>query len=310
MDTRTRLISLRLAALGLRLFSTIAPAIAGRCAAHLWFTPLRKAPDEACGDLASSSSVKVIGGLRLRSWGGEDGPLVVFVHGWGGRWDQGAALIRTLVAEGCRVSAFDFPGHGESPGLSTDIAQWIAVLKGFDFGPAPVFVSHSFGFTAVANAVLDGVPARGVVAINPPLGFPFFVEAFRRRAKVGLTVVPHLVRAIERLVPQARALTAVPVAALSRKVPLLYVADLNDREVPFALHRQAMDTLGDRFVTTEGFGHNRILGSKPLLEVVREFAMNPAGFRPSGFTHTVTSPGPGPKALVGDDGIEPPTYSV
>jgi len=282
MTDRIRLISLSLAGLGLRLFSDIAPALAGRCAAHLWFTPLRKAADVSRAELAAQSRVTRVGGLRVRSlcvrslcvrsWGPSEGPHVVFVHGWGGRWDQGSALIRGLVADGCHVSAIDFPGHGESPGLSTDVAAWIDRLTAADFGPAPVFVCHSFGFIAAANAVLRrGVAARGLVAINPPLGLPFFVEAFRRRARLSLKVVPHLVRAIERRVPQVRMLTAVPVEDLSRHAPLLYIADRSDREVPFHMHRVAMETLGGRFVTTEGLGHNRVLGSERLLDVVRAF---------------------------------------
>ena len=272
MDNRIRLISLRLAGLSLRLFSDVAPAVAGRCAAFLWFTPLRKAPSAGQADLAARSSVRMVRGVRVRSWGPVDGPRVVFVHGWGGRWDQGGVLIEALVAEGCRVSAFDFPGHGETPGLSTDIARWIDWLADADWGQATVFVCHSFGFIAAANAVLGrDVAARGVVAINPPLGLPFFVEAFRRRARVSLKVVPYLVRLIERRVPKVRALTAVPVEDLSRKVPLLYIADRSDREVPFALHRLAMEALGDRFVATEGFGHNRILGSSALIEAVKGF---------------------------------------
>ena len=272
MTDPVRLITLRLAGLGLRLFSNIAPPLAGRCAAFLWFTPVRKVAYAHHAEWAAKSTDRVVSGLRLRSWGRPDGPHVVFVHGWGGRWDQGCALIGALVAEGYRVSAVDFPGHGESPGLSTDVAAWIDVLAACDFGPAPVFVCHSFGFTAAANAVLRrGVAARGLVAINPPLGFPFFVEAFRRRARLSLTVVPHLVRAIERRVPQVRILTAVPLEALSRQVPLLYIADRSDREVPFAMHRVAMETLGERFVTTEGLGHNRILGSARLLEAVKAF---------------------------------------
>ncbi len=272
MTDPVRLITLRLAGLGLRLLSDIAPPLAGRCAAFIWFTPVRKAADACHAEWAAQSTVHVVNGLRLRSWGRPDGPHVVFVHGWGGRWDQGYALICALVADGCRVSTLDFPGHGESPGLSTDVAAWIDALAACDFGPAPVFVCHSFGFTAAANAVLcRGVAARGIVAINPPLGFPFFVEAFRRRARLSLTLVPHLVRAIERRVPQVRTLTAVPIEALSRHVPLLYIADRSDREVPFLMHRVAMETLGERFVTTEGLGHNRILGSEPLRDLVRVF---------------------------------------
>ncbi len=277
MKDPVRLISLKLADLGLRLFADIAPAVAGRCAAHLWFTPLRKAAGPRQAELAASAQVGMAGGLRVRSWGPAEGPRVVFVHGWGGRWDQGEAVIRALVAEGCRVSAFDFPGHGESPGLSTDVGQWIRVLQAMDVGPAPVFVCHSFGFAAVANAVLGGVPARGVVAINPPLGLPFFVEAFRRRARLPLQVVPHLVRAIERRVPRVREITAVPVEALAKTAPLLYVADRSDREVPFEMHRRAMEGLGKRFVVTEGFGHNRVLGSERLIEVVTAFVAEVQG---------------------------------
>ena len=277
MTDRIRKLSLGLAAWGLRLLSDTAPRLAGHCAAFLWFTPLRKAADAHQAGLAAQSSITWVRGLRLRSWGPENGPRVVFVHGWGGRWDQGAALIRALFAEGCRVSAFDFPGHGESPGLSTDIQQWIDWLAAADFGPAPVFVCHSFGFIAGANAVLGGAAARGVVAINPPLGFPFFVEAFRRRARIGLTVVPHFIRLIERRVPRVRAITAVPVEALSAHVPLLYVADRNDREVPFAMHHSAEAWLGARFVATEGLGHNRILASERLLELVRAFVVEVQG---------------------------------
>src|SRR5258708_4878020 len=49
------------------------------------------------------------------AWGWGTGPLVIFVHGWGGRAAQMAPLAVHVASLGFRSVAIDVTGHGDTP---------------------------------------------------------------------------------------------------------------------------------------------------------------------------------------------------
>ncbi len=68
---------------------------------------------------------------------------VLVAHGWGSRSDYLATLIDGLLSSGAEVVALDLPGHGASPGRTTDHAAsgegdrcGVAHFDGFDVGIA------------------------------------------------------------------------------------------------------------------------------------------------------------------------------
>lgn len=84
-------------------------------------------PPLAFTDLQFSS-----GGRRFSTWdvaGGDPaGPLLVLVHGWGDSRIGALSRIETLAPVASRLIALDLPGHGDSPGASTQGATEAGVV--------------------------------------------------------------------------------------------------------------------------------------------------------------------------------------
>jgi pimeloyl-ACP methyl ester carboxylesterase len=94
--------------------------------------------------------------LHTRSWGPEDGPLVVLVHGWTCNVRNFPMQVPRLVESGHRVVAYDQRGHGESePGAfdySTDVLadDLHAVLRHVVLaGRTAVLIGHSMGAISI-----------------------------------------------------------------------------------------------------------------------------------------------------------------
>jgi predicted alpha/beta-fold hydrolase len=107
-------------------------------------------------------------------WG--DGPLVIFVHGWGGRAAQMAPLALHAATLGFRSVAIDVTGHGDSPKRHTrwdyflrDIAAATQVLHEEVYA----YVGHSAGaLCMMAARGLKGIHAQRYACICAP-SFPF-----------------------------------------------------------------------------------------------------------------------------------------
>lgn len=88
-------------------------------------------------------------GMRVRVQQKGSGADVLILHGWGGRIESFAPVIDNL-AQGYRVTALDFPGHGESdppptPWSVTEYADLtLRLLSQLDIPPSHV-IAHSFG---------------------------------------------------------------------------------------------------------------------------------------------------------------------
>ncbi|PYV12904.1 MAG: polyketide synthase module, partial [Acidobacteria bacterium] len=118
-------------------------------------------------------------GLAVCSWGEDDAPLVLCVHGG---LDQGASweeVARYLLARGYRVAAPDLRGHGRSshPGaeaaynLFDFVGDLDALVPKLARGPL-VLVGHSFGagvaaLYAAARACRPGAELEALVLVEP-----------------------------------------------------------------------------------------------------------------------------------------------
>lgn len=96
------------------------------------------------------------GPVRVVSTGDRrDEPVVLFVHGLGGRAEQWAPLFHQLVGQGVRCVAVDLPGHG---GSEAGAEAGLAALSGAIAAAADaldlrhfVLVAHSLGATAALD---------------------------------------------------------------------------------------------------------------------------------------------------------------
>src|SRR5688500_5679937 len=116
--------NVRIVGAALRALAVLAPRVAARIAAALFFRtpPRRRARPSERAVLESGERFELdLGGGRLAGWRWGSGRPVLLVHGWGGSAAQMTALVRPLLNEGLSPIAIDLPGHGASAGTSTSI---------------------------------------------------------------------------------------------------------------------------------------------------------------------------------------------
>ena len=111
----------RAATSAFRTMERVAPPLAGRTAAHLFFhvghppTEAKRRKHEPAG--GEEFTVGVEGrAVRGMAYGPESGSPVYLVHGWAGWWQQLSALVEPLVDQSHRVIGYDALAHGASDG--------------------------------------------------------------------------------------------------------------------------------------------------------------------------------------------------
>jgi pimeloyl-ACP methyl ester carboxylesterase len=231
------------------------------------------------------------GSLQAHSRG--KGPLVLLIHGWGGRGGQLRAFAAALADADFRAVVIDAPAHGGSPGWQASIPQFAEALKAAEahLGPVHGLVGHSLGGISALVALAEGLEARRAVVVAAPAHPRRFYRLLLDRLGVEARRWPELEAAFERRV--GRPFEEVGGPALARRIttPLLVVHDDGDREVPL---QEAIDTAsahpGAQLLPTTGLGHRRILKDPHVIrEVVRFMGGDPCG--PSRLERELACPG-------------------
>jgi pimeloyl-ACP methyl ester carboxylesterase len=262
------------------LFATlgvIMPGLMGRWACRLWFRTRRYPESAACkrvADAAVHETLQVDGiQVAVYSWGA--GPLVLFMHGWSGRGSHAAAFVGPLTAAGYRVIAVDAPGHGASPGDSTNILECAALLQALvrRYGPFHAAITHSFGGMVLAYALHAGMALQRAVCIGTPATIGFLLDSFTQTLAMPDAVVKVLRQRLEQRFQgdlDARISTVSNVGGLA--VAALIVHDADDASVPWQ-HGQMIAAAwpGAKFLKTSGLGHGRILRDKAVVRAAVDF---------------------------------------
>jgi pimeloyl-ACP methyl ester carboxylesterase len=255
----------------------LAPALMGRWAYHLWFRT-RRFPESAAGRRIAGQAIREtlpVNGLPVAIYRWGTGPIVLFVHGWSGRGSQAAAFVEPLLHAGYQVLAVDAPGHGETPGHSTNILECADVLRAIDqaYGPLHGAITHSFGGMVLAYALQHGMHMERVVSLSAPATVGFVVDGFAQTLSMPPAVVANLQQRLEQRfegVVQARISMVNNVRDLA--VPALVIHDADDASVPWQQGEMiAAAWPGARFMKTQGLGHGRILRSPTVVEAAVTF---------------------------------------
>ena len=166
------------------------------------------------------------------------------MHGWGGLGSQLAAFVEPLVAAGHRVVLFDAPSHGASdpgppgPGRTHGVEIGKALDAVFArFGPAEAVVAHSLGTIATYLALRFGwLGTERLVLIAPMVEAGEPLRPVPGRSSASVTA-PR--RAFDREVDRFVGLPvdefdAIIQSSKVEPVPTLVVADVGDRQTPYA----------------------------------------------------------------------------
>jgi len=266
----------------------VSPRLGAYAAYRAFFstTPrLKLHPRDAATIRAAARERVTVRGIRVVTYRwGDVGPVVVLAHGWRGRASQFAPLVRTLVADGHRVVAFDAPAHGASRGRRTDVRDWVAALARLQerYGPFRAVIGHSFGGFAALTSARHGLQTDAVIGIAAAGAPSSFIGEFARMMSLDTGTREGMEQLFLRRVGEDAATLAERYDAvahpLDAEVPLLLIHGTTDGQVPAAESERLHDSHPDsRLLLVEGAGHTRVLVAPETLAVVASFIEDPAG---------------------------------
>jgi len=211
------------------------------------------------------------------AWAWGRGPLVILVHGWGGRGAQLGPLAMHIASLGFRAVAIDITGHGASakhhtawPYFFSDISALAHSLN----ENVHAYIGHSVGGLAMMAArQISGICASRFVCICSP-SFPASrIEILRRRlmpSEAGMASYKAFL-AQQFAAPSWAELEAGSAYDGSGPETLL-VYDVADRFVSHCegdkIHARCP---GTRLVKIHAHGHNRILVNPRLAREIGAF---------------------------------------
>ncbi len=220
--------------------------------------------------------------LRNTAWSWGQGPLLVLVHGWGGRAAQLAPLALSTSRLGYRCVAIDITGHGDSAGQRTgwrhfvdDVAE-VPRMLGLN---VHAYVGHSAGGLALMAArAIHGLRAQRYVCVCAP-SHPYPpVRAVQQRLNPSPALMQRYQEFLASQLGTDWHRLEAGHAFANAGAELLLVYDQGDR---FVEH-----TEGDRILAwcpaahllkPTSCGHTRVLASPELAQAVSEFLVSPGG---------------------------------
>ena len=214
--------------------------------------------------------------IKVFEWG--KGPIILLVHGWGGRALQLNAFVQPLVDKGFRVVAFDHKGHGES---STRFSSFPEIVRGTDlltlyYGKDLYgIVAHSIGSNSVFKVSEYFERKLKIVAVAPMENFPIWLEKMRRRLGIYEKLFARVIGQIEAESELNLLEQCVFNYDKIRRHEVLLVHDKLDRmnkiSASHAIQRNLQDS---SLMVTENLGHSRILGNQAVVDrVVAHFSL-------------------------------------
>ncbi len=258
--------------------AAISPGLAARLAARAFVSTRRHpVPAREREWMASAEPFRVStaeGELAAWRWGERDGQPVLLVHGWDGRGSQLGALAIALAAHGWQPVALDMPGHGESPGRSSNLFAFAAGVAGAvcALGGVHAVVAHSFGAAGTTVALREPLAVERLVFVAPSEDFDHFIEVFGGWLRLPRPLLDAMQQSIERRFGTPWKEVRPHVLAPGLRQALLVVHDEDDREVPVSHGRTyAAHWPRARLLATRGLGHRRILREPAVVDEVVRF---------------------------------------
>ncbi len=228
------------------------------------------------------------GRVAYWSWGDAAWPLVVCLHGWGGRGTQWTLFVEALLAARHRVVVMDAPAHGASDGARASLPAFRnALLRVLDAAGAPhALIGHSLGGLAVLAAIASRAiagqrPLPRAISIGAPSTVDRPMARFLNRHQASDAVHQAMIAQLEkRWHFRWRDLDTASLAAQAGSAggaPLLVVHADDDEQVPvIESEGLAADWPGAvRWLAPVGTGHVKILRSPDVVARAMAFITAP-----------------------------------
>ncbi|HEB55154.1 MAG TPA: alpha/beta hydrolase [Gammaproteobacteria bacterium] len=257
---------------------SVLPGLMSRWAYRLWFSTHRyPAPAREQKLLKSATPFSVKSeGRDIQAWHwGQQGPLVLLVHGWNGRGAQLGSFVPALLKRGYQVVTFDAPGHGKTSGKNTTAFEITAAILAINEarGPLHAVITHSFGGACAAMAINRGLHVDRAVFIAPPATLEGMADAFASFIKMPDAVTLYFNRRLETEFGKNIWESISPENIVRQfKIPGLIIHDQDDYDVPWQSGERVSNAWPNAgFYKTTGLGHRRILRDKTVIDRAIDF---------------------------------------
>ena len=271
--SRREAVVLKTISVGLAGLSYVAPALAGRIATYLWFTPFPLARPRSpqippgAGRIAFASAGSVVHGYEI----GDGSRTALLIHGWAGSSRQYRRIALRLTEQGYRCVVIDLPAHGIEAGRSTHAFEMADAIEiaGNALGKVDIVVAHSLGAMATAVAMQRSLRADRLVLVAPGLRPHKALESF----VATLRLRPVVAKAVERSMEDRFGedlWDRMPKGMLDMSVPgrTLIIHDVDDDLVPIEEAELLSESWGVGLVSTRGHGHNGVLRASEVIDQI------------------------------------------
>lgn len=213
---------------------------------------------------------------KIQLWRVGNGPALLFIHGWNGRGVQFQRFFQPALDAGFSIMFFDAPAHGYSEGEMTnylEVTESINAIFNQGLGKDIVgVVAHSLGASAIINHLTRHANPIRLVLIAPALRLlELLFTSFHIHGVPNKTAVTLLEEVEEDFqIPLETQNPIDLICQLSNSI--LIIHDKKDKTTPIGPSIQvAKDRENTDLMETEGFGHNRLLKQKRVIEKAINF---------------------------------------
>jgi pimeloyl-ACP methyl ester carboxylesterase len=257
-----------------RFLSPLFPRFFGRWAMKYFLTPLRyKVPGWEKAVIAKPHK-KVERGNYTYYVFGEDGDVVLFVHGWAGRGTQFGNYVNAMIGLGYRVVLFDGPAHGANSQIETDLKEFSGAIINCqsEFGELAAVVGHSFGGSATGLALHMGLRTRKAVLMATPANLQRVFDVFSRTLGLSRKAKNYFTNLVKLRIGLSETEASIVSLAPQMKIPVLVVHDPRDKEVNYKSAEEIKALWpGATLYAPERVGHYRLLKDVQVIKKVVEF---------------------------------------
>ncbi|HHQ4528788.1 TPA: alpha/beta fold hydrolase [Aeromonas hydrophila] len=216
-------------------------------------------------------------GQRVRVYRHEpevhNGQTLLLLHGWEGRSVMFRPLLTKLQRQGYRLILPDLLAHGQSEGTRCSFYQLSSLILELDrrYGPFNAGIGHSFGGTALAIAMEQGLELHKLVTIGSPNGFGNLIDAYIDYFHYPTSLKRQLKRIYTR--QQGKSPDEIGPALWSRlTLPTLICHDSDDVVINIQEARDMHASFpNSRLCITSGMGHRGVLRDSQLHTAILSF---------------------------------------
>jgi predicted alpha/beta-fold hydrolase len=212
----------------------------------------------------------------VKCWKWGKGPYIVLSHGWNGHGSQFIFFIRYFIQKGYSVITFDGPAHGQSAGYTSSYFQMTNAVRGIInyCGKKNIscLIGHSFGASAIINAVYTEKISNPVILISPALDLKRILENTFEYYGVPLKIFKDIILKYEKKYKYSLQNNN-PANLISHLLQtILIIHDKDDAITPYQESKSASNKFDNVILfSTQGLGHKRVLIEPQIINKCLDF---------------------------------------